>query len=141
LVAGRLDYCKEIFLTVASVFRKFAGFALAGGAATILNYSVFLVLLNLSVDVLLASAAGYISGILLSYLINVRFVFRETTVSLGGVLRYTVIYLLALPLQLGLLSLLLSQGVPAEIANALAIVVVLVVNFLVIRRFVFSSQP
>jgi len=141
LVSGRFDYCKEILLTLASLFRKFAGFALAGGAATILNYSVFLVLLNLSFDVLLASATGYISGILLSYLINVRFVFRETPVSLGGLLRYTLIYLLALPLQLGLLSLLLRQGVAAEIANALAIGFVLVVNFLVIRRFVFSNQP
>lgn len=125
--------------TVRPSVGQFLGFVLAGGVATILNYSLFLILYESGVYYSLASAVGYVSGIALSFAINLRFVFRTRQPRSGLFGRYTVAYLIALIAQVGLLEVLVRSGFPAEIANALAIAIVLLANFLVIRRWVFRS--
>ena len=122
-------------------YREFAGFVLAGGAATVLNYSIFLILLLLSVQYLVASATGYVSGIFLSYLINKHFVFKQSKKSLGRGPRYVLVYSGALFFQLALLTIFVRFGVLVEVANAFALVVTVVLNFFVTRRFVFGGVP
>ena len=115
----------------------FLGFVLAGGVATVVNYAVFLGLLSLGTNYLISSALGYASGILISYGINKAWVFRESESRKSQFGRYFVAYMLALGAQLVLLWALVSLGLQPEIANALAIVVVVILNFFVIRKFVF----
>lgn len=91
----------------------------------------------LGVHYLMSSAVGYASGIIVSFLINRRYVFKSTGDSRSQLLRYTLIYLGAMFVQLGLLEALVRVGLDPFIANALAIVIVVVLNFFVIRRFVF----
>lgn len=120
-------------------YREFIGFVLAGGAATVLNYSIFLILLSLSVQYLVSSTIGFVSGIFVSFLINKYFVFRESTASKSRALKYFLAYVGALVFQLTVLGLLVTSGLSPEIANALAIAVTVILNFFVIRKFVFKS--
>jgi putative flippase GtrA len=117
---------------------KLIGFFFAGGLATLLNYLVFLLVLNAGVHFTLSSAIGYASGITISFWINKLFVFKDAAkASLG---RYFFAYGIALIAQLGLLNLLVFIKISPEIANAIAIAVVVFLNFFVVRRFVFSTQ-
>lgn len=110
---------------------------IAGGTATVLNYLVFLFLLGQSVHALLASAIGYVSGIAVSFTINKFLVFSESTKP--SFLRYAIVYLSALALQLALLAALIAGSLPAETANALAIMIVVVINFFIMKKFVFRD--
>lgn len=124
---------------MTETFKRFIGFFLAGGAATIINYTIFLLLLGLGVNVLFASAIGYSSGIAVSYLINAKLNFKGSKISVSGFVRYAGVYLLALPMQLVLLATFIKLGASPELANAIAILVVLILNFVVIRKLVFGS--
>lgn len=118
---------------------QFLGFILAGGVATLVNYTLFSLLLRMGVHYLAASASGYLSGVLISFFINRRAIFRTSHSPLGPqLLRYLGAYGLALVVQLALLELLVRLGAAAMIANAVALVVVVVVNYFVVRRFVFG---
>lgn len=123
-----------------TVDRQFVGFVLAGGAATLVNYTLFLVLLFLNVNYLLASAIGYASGIALSFAINRKIVFRAESAATGQLVRYFIAYGMALVAQLLLLEMLVRLGVVVFLANGIAIVVVLVANFFLIRAWVFGKQ-
>jgi putative flippase GtrA len=120
------------------VLLRFLGFVFAGGVATALNYSLFSLLMVLGVHYLVASAVGYASGIIVSFLINRRYVFRSTGDSRRQLARYTLIYLGAMLVQLGLLEVFVRIGSDPFIANACAIIIVVILNFFVIRRFVFK---
>ena len=119
------------------LLKQLVGFVFAGGVATALNYSIFTVLMVLGVHYLASSAVGYASGIIVSFLINRRFVFKSSGDSRAQLVRYTLIYLGAMFVQLGLLEALVRVSLDPFIANALAIIIVVVLNFFVIRRFVF----
>ena len=116
------------------------GFVAAGGTATIINFALFAALYWAGMNYLLASALGYVSGIAVSYTINKVLVFRDSTTPAHQFLRYTAIYLVALGVQLGLLELGVRLGLDPLIANAIALVIVVMLNFFVIRRYVFSSS-
>ena len=116
---------------------RFIGFVLAGGSATLVNYFVFLGLLSLGINYLFASGVGYVTGIGVSYVINKAIVFRQSGGARAQFARYVGAYLVALCAQLGLLWVLVSSGIIAEIANAIAISVVVVLNYFVVRKFVF----
>ena len=121
-------------------FGRFLGFVAAGGSATIINYALFAVLYWAGLNYLVASAIGYVSGIAVSFTINKRLVFTDSTTQPRQFLRYTAIYLVALLAQLGLLEAGVRLGLDPLIANAIALVIVVVVNFFVIRRYVFTTR-
>jgi putative flippase GtrA len=115
--------------------KRIFGFVFAGGTATILNYGIFLTLLNSSVNYTLAAGAGYVSGVMVSYLINRFFVFRHS--KRANFLKYLFAYFVALAAQLTLLNLLVLLGLPPELANAIAIAVVVILNFFLVRKIAF----
>jgi len=117
--------------------KRLFGFMLAGGVATIFNYSTFLFLFNLGWNPSLASALGYISGIGISYYINNKFVFSGSPTA--SFFKYAVVYLFALGLQMVILNSLLFVAVEARVANAIAILVVVIINYFIMKRIVFNS--
>jgi putative flippase GtrA len=84
---------------------------------------------------------GYLSGIAVSYAINVLAVFKDRQSAGGALVRYVLAYLVALGLQMGLLEIFVRLGTSPTISNAIAIVVVVVLNFFAIRRWVFQKSP
>lgn len=122
---------------VQAVMRQLLGFVFAGGVATVLNYLVFISLFELDVHVTVAATIGYVSGILVSFTINKLWVFSSSERS--SLLRYSVAYGLALIAQLSLLNLLMLLGLMPQLANGVAIGLVVVVNYFLIRKFVFQK--
>lgn len=116
----------------------FIGFVAAGGIATIVNYSLFLVMYFQGLNYMVASAIGYMSGIALSFVINRKLVFRSRGKTAHESLRYALAYGVALGAQLALLEIFVRLGLDPVLGNAAALVLVVFVNFFVIRRFVFS---
>ena len=115
--------------------KKFIGFALAGGSATVVNFSIFLALLSQGVNVIGASAIGYVSGIAISFALNKSLVFKSSNkVSL---VRYFSLYLLALLCQLLLVSFLVELKLQAWVANAISVTAVLVANYFAMKKLVF----
>jgi putative flippase GtrA len=112
----------------------------AGGAATILNYLLFFAVFTWGVPYLVAAALGYLSGIGVSFVLNRFFVFASQESVAAELVRYFVAYLVALVLQLALLESLVRAGLGVPIANAVAIVAVVVINFFIVRRLVFYRQ-
>lgn len=123
---------------MTSSVRTFIGFILAGGSATVINYGLFAGLYWAGANYLVASAIGYASGIAVSFTINRFLVFTESSRGSHQILRYTLIYLAALGVQLALLDLGVRAGVEPLIANAIALVIVFVANYFVIKKFVFD---
>lgn len=117
--------------------KQFVGFLFAGGVATGLNYGVFVALLFVGLNYLLASAVGYMSGIVVSFALNRWAVYSSRGDLRREFLRYAAVYLLALGLQLCVLQVLVRSGLEPIWANAIAIALVVVTNFFIVRRFVF----
>lgn len=120
-------------------FGRFVGFVSAGGTATVVHFALFAVLYHAGIHYLIASALGAVSGIVVSFTINKLLVFRDSRTQSGQFFRYTAIYLVALGAQLGLLELGVRLGLDPLIANAVALAIVVIANFFVIRRFVFAD--
>jgi len=115
--------------------KRIFGFVFAGGLATILNYSLFLYLLGLSFNPSIAASIGYVSGIVVSFLINRFAVFRSSRKA--SFVRYLLAYLVALVVQLLLLNGFIAIGIAPGVANAIAISLVVVLNFYAVRRLAF----
>lgn len=120
---------------------QFVGFVMAGGMATLANYGLFLILLRLELNYLLAAALGYLSGIVISFTINRLVVYRSKKPLSPELARYFVAYLAALVAQLSALQVLVLVGLTPEFGNAVAVAGVVVLNFFVVRRFVFAFRP
>ncbi len=140
--AGRFSFGEMVVsVTAPGKWRTFIGFVAAGGAATVVNYSIFASLYWAGMFYLVASAIGYVAGIAVSFVINRRLVFRSSGSKAKEVPRYVLAYLAALAVQLLLLEVLVRLGLDPLIANAVALAIVVVLNFFVIRRVVFRSEP
>lgn len=121
---------------------EFLRFCVAGGIATILNYSVFFFLFQLlGVGYLASSAAGYLSGVALGFAINIKHTFKAESGNpfLQGA-KYIGVYLFSLALGLVLLSLLVSIGVDALVGNAFSIVLTTITNYFGSKIIVFGKE-
>ena len=121
--------------------RQFVKFGLVGVLNTALHYGVFLVLFRvLGVPMLVASAIGYCVGLVNSFLLNRSWTFR--VVGDGRrveFVKFVVVNLIALGVNLALLEVFTRAGVVPEIGQVLAIGGSMVVNFLGNRVWVFRT--
>ena len=118
---------------------RFLGFVVAGGIATVVNYTIFAILLLAGLHYLAASAIGYVSGIAVSFTINRRYVFRSTATPGRQLVRYAAAYGVALFAQLALLELLVRLSIPPLLANGVALVIVVIGNYFLVSRVVFPD--
>lgn len=119
---------------------QFVGFVAAGGLATLANYGLFILLLRLEVNYLLAASLGYLSGVFISFILNRLLVYRSKQPLASELGRYFLAYFVALAAHLGALQLLVTIGLTPELGNALAVGVVVFLNFFLVRRFVFGQR-
>lgn len=122
---------------------QFIKFSLVGASNTLVTYLVFLLLYDLlGVHYLIASALGWIAGMLNSYLLNRRFTFRvQSSASLGEGLKFGLVSAGAGVLNLVLLHILVQwAGLIPEIAQALAIIGSYLPNFLLTKLWIFRDH-
>jgi putative flippase GtrA len=115
---------------------EFTRFLLVGATNTLFSYLLYLLLL-LAMSPLLAYTLSYAAGIVLSYFLNVHFVFRKR-VSLSSFLKFPLVYLIQYSLGVLVLWLLVNQaGMDSTWAGACVSIVTIPVTF-VASRFVIK---
>ncbi|PIN85359.1 MAG: hypothetical protein COV47_02535, partial [Candidatus Diapherotrites archaeon CG11_big_fil_rev_8_21_14_0_20_37_9] len=120
---------------------EFVKFVVVGVGATIVNYAVFLLLLyGAGIDYIVASAAGYLVGVLVGFTFNKKFTFSSGERALPELAKYFSIYLISLFLGLSVLGFLVKHlGIAAAIANILVIGITTCTNFLGSKFFTFKK--
>lgn len=114
------------------VHGEFIRFLLVGAANTLLSYFIYWLLLKI-LPYLFAYSLAYCIGIVISYLLNVRFVFRQD-ISLASFLTFPLVYLLQYGLGVLMLWTLVGRvGLSPELAMVGVILITIPVTFLVSR--------
>ncbi len=112
-------------------------FGITGVLSTGLHYAVYLLALKL-VNPTISYSLGYGVGLIFNYFMTTHFTFKEpaTKRNAAGFLgSHAVNYLL----EIGLLNLLLLLGIGKQLAGILTLVLVVPINFLLLR-FVFVNM-
>lgn len=116
---------------------QFIRFLLVGATNTLFSYLLFLLLLSF-LSYLPAYSIAYCFGIVLSYFLNVYFVFKKS-ISLASFLKFPIVYVVQYVLGAIALWLLVTK---IEISPALAMIGVIVVTIpttFLLSRFVFKG--
>jgi putative flippase GtrA len=109
----------------------------AGVINTLFGYAAYACLVFLGVNMYVAQALAHVSGMAFNYFTYSRHVFRDTSGSkLNFIFSYVVNYLVSLA-TLALVSRFIES---AYLAGLIAIVVVSIFNYFVLKHFVFV-QP
>jgi putative flippase GtrA len=118
---------------------EFFRFVLVRGLCAGLSYACFLLLL-LAVSYQAAYAWSYVFGVVLAYLVNARFVFRQRF-TVRSAVAYPFVYIAQFFVSLGLLRLLVEGvGWPAWLAYAISVGVTIPFVFLS-SRWILRSGP
>jgi len=127
---------------VKDILYKGIKFGLVGILSTIFNYGVFVFLYKtINVYYIVSSVTGYVSGLLLGYLLNKNWTFvSQIDKSKSYIVGYITVYVLSLLSSQALLfSLVEFLFLNPLYANIFAIVLSTVLNFFGIYFFVFKS--
>lgn len=111
-------------------------FLLVGATNTLLSYLLYLLLLTF-LNYLPAYSIAYCAGIVLSYFLNVHFVFKKR-VSLASFLKFPVVYVIQYALGAVILWVLVGKaGISPPLAMIGVIIITIPVTFLA-SRFVLK---
>ena len=124
----------------APLARQFARFTGVGAIGTAAHYALLFALTSVAVDPVAASAAGFVLGALVNYLLNRRYTFASDIAHRTGAPRFFAVATAGLLLNTALMTALVS-GVgmhyfPAQLA---ATVCVLIWNFFANRCWTFRE--
>lgn len=128
-------------LTSMKTLRQFFSYALIGVLANILGYAIYLILTYLWDTPKLTMTVLYFGGASISFLANRRFTFRhDSGIGVTGI-RYLLAHVVGYLLNLIILLLFVDWfDFPHQIVQAIAIVVVAIFLFIVLRVFVFAPS-
>lgn len=120
--------------------KAFSRFALIGFLATALEYGLFYILLTIGFNSYISSAVGYVLGVYLAFIWNRKYTFHQKRTKLGvEVVKFVLIYLIALIFILLFLDTFLRMGFDPRIANFFAILCVSIINYIGNHYFVYSE--
>ncbi len=114
---------------------EFARFLLVGATNTLFSYLVYALLLT-AMPYIAAYSLAYCAGIVLSYFLNTRFVFKRRA-SLASFLAFPMVYLVQYCLGALVLWALVKAGISPMLAMVGVVIVTVPVTFLA-SRFVLK---
>lgn len=119
--------------------RQIVRFLLAGGTATIVQYTVLVILIETArVRETLAAALAYFCGMVVSFVLNRRFTFADSQVGLRrGFAIFAVVNLFGLGLNTIIFDTAFRHGAHYILAQVIATGFVLIWNYAGMRMFVF----
>lgn len=121
--------------------RSLVTFLFVGGFATAIQYAIILfTVYALGWTVVYGSTLGFIVSAIVNYLLNVRLTFRSTQSHTQTAPRFFVVAGSGLMLNYGMLSLLLSLGAHAVIAQIFTTIGVLIWNYVVSGIWTFRQN-
>ncbi|MDD2881506.1 MAG: GtrA family protein [Rhodoferax sp.] len=118
---------------------EFIRFLLVGTANTILGWALFVALAQFT-PYPVAYTLAYATGVVISYFLSVRFVFRRRS-SLVTFLKFPFVYMLQYMIGLLLMWILIGKmNISPEFAMAAVIVLTVPITFLTSRK-IFKTSP
>lgn len=125
-----------------SASKQFLRYLVAGGSALGLHFLLMTLLIETgSSGEVAASAAGFLAGCLLNYTLQYHYTFTSNVDHQSAVLRYTVVTLAMLVLNLLIFKALLTLvGTGWVLAQLIASGIVFLGNFVINRRFTFAAS-
>jgi len=125
-------------LISSKLFKQLASFATVGVISNIAGYGLYLVLAETMIGPKLAVSILYPVGITISYIGNKRFTFDHNGPAFLAALRYILVYAFGYLLNLLLIVWLVDNlGLPHQFVQALAVILVALLSFFMLRIFVF----
>ena len=119
--------------------RKFLRFLTVGAPATLIQYAVLVVLVELcSLKPAPASSFGFAVSAVANYLLNRRFTFGSSRPHRDAAARFLAVVLLGLLLNYAAMSLLTALGANYVLAQLIATGAVLILNFALGSLWVFK---
>ncbi len=121
--------------------QQFLRFIFIGVLSTIVNYAIFYLLYKFcSIGYILASALGFIVGVLAGYSLNKSWTFNIKKTETKYFYKYFLVYCLSLILSVIILKVLVSRFYfTPEVANIITIGVTTCTNFLGVKLLVFKK--
>jgi len=122
---------------ISQLFR----YVLVGLGLNLTAFAMYLVLTNFYIQPKTAMSIIYVSCVVISFFANQKITFRFSGESGGAALRFSVAQLIGYVLNLVLLIVFVDcYGFPHQIVQAVAILVVAFVLFILLRLYVFRSK-
>lgn len=118
-------------------------FLVVGGISTLFNYAVFYCLTKmLLVNYLLASVAGYISGLVLGFFLNHFWTFESRGYRTAVLLGYGLVYLTSLGFSTLFLWIAVEKlNLNKYLMNVMAIGISTVLNFIGLKTIIYKNEP
>ena len=122
-----------------ALVRQAGRFAIVGAIATAAHYAILIALVEIGhVEPVVATTFGYGVGIVVSYTLNRRFTFGETTAPVASSFaKFALLYGVGAVLNGAIMGGLIGLGAPYLLAQVVATGIVLFWNFLGARYIVF----
>lgn len=119
----------------------FVKFCMVGVGNTALNYAVFYLLLSCQINYLIAGACGFLSGGVLGFFINRKWTFDSKVGTMEGLSPYLAVCFFSMLVNMGV-QWWVTQGlcVLPVYSQLFGIAVTTVLNFLLVRVFVFQTS-
>jgi len=119
--------------------KEFFRFIIAGSVNTLLSWLIFVALVQY-LAYLVAYSMAYVFGILVSYYLNVKFVFRES-IMLESIIKYPLIYLSQYFCGMILMWIIAGQlKLPPQVAMGIVITMTVPITFLISRKLIKKSE-
>jgi putative flippase GtrA len=121
---------------------QFYKFIVVGVVATLVNYSIFYILLEfLKINYLISSAFGFLFGMVIGYFLNRKWTFQiEIKTTNAEIIKYFLVYTFSLILSLIFLKITVDAfKINAKIANFFALILTTFTNFIGIKITVFKD--
>ncbi len=114
-------------------------FLVVGVLNTLLGYAIiFACMYLLGATAVVSNIIGYMTGLVLSYVLNRKITFQSTSKSKAEIFRFLLVFLVAYLANLGVLLMLIRiEGVHEGVAQVLAGIVYVFVSFFLNKYYVF----
>lgn len=130
----------KFILPYSTLSRQLTSFSFVGLLSNALGYGAYLLLVANQLDPKLAVTLLYPVGVAVGYLGNKRITFRYAGKFISSSLGYAVVYILGYLINIALIICLVDYlGYPNQIVQLIAIPLVAVTSFVLLRKFVFAS--
>lgn len=121
-----------------SLHARFLRFLVVGGLNTAVNYGIYALLVYLGLGYLLAATLSFVTGLVISFKTQGRFVFEGR--GKRAFARFVASWLLIYVVHVSLLGLLVRGGMDSYLAGALLLVPTALLSFAVLRLVVFRER-
>ena len=120
---------------------QFFRFVIVGSISTIINYSSFYLFYTfLTINYVVSSATGYVTGLLVGFVINKNWTFGAEGQYRKFIFTYLIIYILSLLIGVMFIRFLVEElEIMPEIANIMVIGVTTLTNFIGVKFLVFKK--